>query len=334
MKISTVAVDVGYGNTKSAFGMGAEISTQMFPSLAPPTSVHSLASHSGSFFRARNVVNVMVDGARYEVGPDVSISAAYGNTGRVLSEDFVTTPNYAALLAGALHYANASEIDRLVLGLPVHNTQKYADFLRDRFSGDLDFGDKLVRVRSVLPLPQPLGSLVSFMQQSGQQYDPDNSYLVIDVGYFTTDWVVARGYAMDDTRSGGVPGGAARVYQQVAKLLSEAEGEAVDSLERIDKAIRDAKPLLFYGKDLDVRPFLAEAMAVTHQSIKEVQTRVGRTEDIRAIILTGGGASLYAPTIRAAFPRNIIHVMDAPCFANVRGFYTIGAARQPVKAAA
>ena len=75
-------------------------------------------------------------------------------------------------------------------------------------------------------------------------------------------------------------------------------------------------------------------MAVTHQSIKEVQTRVGRTEDIRAIILTGGGASLYAPTIRAAFPRNIIHVMDAPCFANVRGFYTIGAARQPVKAAA
>jgi plasmid segregation protein ParM len=43
--------------------------------------------------------------------------------------------------------------------------------------------------------------------------------------------------------------------------------------------------------------------------------------------LTGSGA-LYAPAIRAAFPANAIHMMDAPCFANVRGFYTIGAARR------
>ncbi|MNL64016.1 hypothetical protein D3C87_1881920 [compost metagenome] len=74
-------------------------------------------------------------------------------------------------------------------------------------------------------------------------------------------------------------------------------------------------------------------MAVTHQPVKEIQARVGRTDDIRAIILTGGGAQLYAPTIRAAFPHNVIHIMDAPCFANVRGFYTIGSARQVAKAA-
>lgn len=334
MKIATVAVDVGYGNTKSAFPLGSDVATSMFPSLAPLSATSSLADHGGTILRARNVVKIEVDGATYEVGPEVSLTAAYGNTGRSLAEDFVTTPNYAALLAGSLKYADAHEVDRLVLGLPVHNTQKYASFLKDRFTGAQEFGWGRVQINSVLPLPQPLGTLVTYIQQSGRGYDAENAYLVIDVGYFTTDWVVARGYTMDDTRSGGVPGGAARVYQQVASLISAAKGETVDSIERIDKAIRDAKPLLFYGEDLDIRGYLAEAMAITQQPVKEVQTRVGRTEDIRAIILTGGGASLYVPTIRAAFPRNTIHVMDAPCFANVRGFYTIGSARQPAKAAA
>jgi hypothetical protein len=48
-------------------------------------------------FKSRNVINVEVDGARYEVGPDVSISGAR-HTGRSLSEDFVTAANYARCL--------------------------------------------------------------------------------------------------------------------------------------------------------------------------------------------------------------------------------------------
>lgn len=334
MKVSTIAVDVGYGNTKAAFGLGAEVATHMFPSLAPLAKTSNLTPANGTPFRARNVVTVAVDGARYEVGPEVSLNAAYSHTGRTLSEDFVSTPSYAALLGGALKYVGATEIERLVLGLPVHNMQKYANYLKDRFTGELDFGWGPIRVDGVLPLPQPLGTLITYIQQSGAHYDPDNAYLVIDVGYFTTDWVVAHGYTMDDTRSGGVPGGASRVYKQVAELIAQAEGQPVDSIERLDKAIREDKTFLFFKKDLVVRPYLDEAIALAHQTVKEVQSRVGRTEDIRAIILTGGGARLYAPAIQAAFPLNTIHVMDAPCFANVRGFYTIGSARRNMKAAA
>jgi plasmid segregation protein ParM len=334
VKASTLAVDVGYGNTKTAFAVGSDIKTTMFPSLAPQAATSSLTPESGTVFQARKVINVVVDGARYEVGPGVALSGAY-NTGRALAEDYVTTPNYAALLAGALFYSGASEIERLVLGLPVHNTQKYAGYLRDRFVGQHDFGWGRIEVGSVMPLPQPLGTLLTYMQQSGKQYDPVNSYLVIDVGYFTTDWIVARGYTMDDTRSGGVPGGAARVYQQIASLIASQHGQPFDAIERVDEALRTSGSLLFYRKDLDLRnEYLPEAMAVTQPSIKELQSRVGRTDDIRAIILTGGGAALYAPTIRAAFPLNDIHMMDSPCFANVRGFYTIGAAKHATKAAA
>ncbi|MBF6989366.1 MULTISPECIES: PRTRC system protein D [Cupriavidus] len=333
IKYPTFAIDVGYGNTKSAWALGSEIKMNMFPSLAPLAANTALNDFGGGVFKGRNVITVEVDGARYEVGPGVEFSGAHVNTGRALAEDFTASANYAALLGGALYYAGAREVERLVLGLPVHNTQKYAAHLKDRFAGDHDFGWGNVHIGSVLPLPQPLGTLINYIQQSGKAYDPDNAYLVIDVGYFTTDWVVARGYTVHDTRSGGVPGGAARIHQQVASLITADRGETVDGIERIDKAIREAKPLVYFGQNLDVGPYLAEAMALTHQPVKEIQSRVGRTDDLRAIILTGGGAQLYAPAIRAAFPLNVIHMMEAPCFANVRGFYTIGAAQQATRTA-
>lgn len=327
MKVSTFAVDVGYGNTKSAFPMGSEIKRNMYPSLAPQAAPRALASHGAGFFKARDVITVAVDGVDYEVGPGVSLSSAYGQTGRTLSEDFVTKAEYAALLGGALRYAQVTEVDQLVLGLPVHTTQKYAAFLRDRFTGSLDFGNGSITVRSVVSLPQPLGALVTFMRQQSAKFDADNAYLVIDVGYFTTDWVVAQGFSMDDNRSGGVPGGSSKIYQQIASLIEQDEGEPVTGIERIDKCLRDNKPMLFYDKEIQLAPYLEQARSVCQLAVKEIQTRVGRTEDIRAIILAGGGSALYAPAIRAAFPRSPIHALSSPCFANVDGFFDIGSAR-------
>ncbi|MFJ4291260.1 PRTRC system protein D [Cupriavidus sp. NPDC089707] len=325
----TIAVDVGFGNTKFAFPLGADIATRMFPSLAPTRSASSLANHGDGYFQSRDVVHVTVDGAEYEVGPDVSITSAYGNTGRTLSEDFVTTPEYAALLFGALHYSQARDVGQLILGLPVHTLQKYAGVLQERFAGTHDFGAGSVSIKRVVALPQPLGSLVTFMRQSGKDLDPDDNCLIVDVGYFTTDWVVARGYMMDDTRSGGVPGGSSRIYQQVAQLLSADEGgEPSGSIERIDKSLRDGKLMRYYNKMVDLRPYFEVAKAQCQTAVKEMQTRVGRTEDIAAIVLTGGGSALYSGAIRAAFPRSHIVAMESPCYANVRGFFDIGSARQ------
>ncbi|RWA55703.1 plasmid segregation protein ParM [Cupriavidus sp. UYMSc13B] len=329
MNSSTIAVDVGYGNTKFAFSLGAEVVTRMFPSLAPTGSPSSLANHGAGFFQTRDVAHITVEGAIYEVGPDVSLTSAYGNTGRTLSEDFVTTPEYAALLFGALQYAKAKDVGQLILGLPVHTLQKYSGVLQERFTGLHNFGAGDVNIKRVIALPQPLGSLVTFMRQAGKELDPDDTCLIVDVGYFTTDWVVARGFMMDDTRSGGVPGGSSRIYQQVATLLSADEGgEPSSGIERIDKALREGKRMRYFSKTVDLKPYLEVAKAQCQTAVKEMQTHVGRTEDIAAIVLTGGGSALYAGAIRAAFPRSRIVAMDSPCYANVRGFFDIGSARQ------
>jgi len=60
--------------------------------------------------------------------------------------------------------------------------------------------------------------------------------------------------------------------------------------------------------------------------VKEIQNNVGQLTGVRSIILSGGGAALYAPVIRKAFPRVPLEAIDAPCFANAKGFLIVGEA--------
>jgi len=320
------AIDVGYGNTKSAFRNGSEIATQMFPSLAPLAVKNAISGFGHGLLDARKITCIDVEGTSYEVGPGVALSSAYGNAGRTLSEDYCTTANYAALLGGALHFANVDTVERLVLGLPVHTYNKYAADLSKRFTGKMNFGDTEVTIKNVMVMPQPLGALIYFSRYHREQFDQVNSHLVVDVGYFTTDWVVAKGLTMDDRRSGGAPGGASQIYQRIAQLISNEKGEPADDIERIDQCLRENLPLLFCGDDIPLAPYLAQSQAVISATVKEMQNKVGRTNDLRSIVLTGGGAALYLPVMQQAFQRVRIDLVEAPCFANVNGFFAAGEA--------
>jgi plasmid segregation protein ParM len=327
LKTPVFAIDVGYGNTKSAYrAASGTIATGMFPSLAPLAASQSLALHGEGVLAARKVANMIVDQVEYEVGPDVSLTAAYGNTGRALSNDFVLSDNYAALLGGSLHFSGVTHIERLVLGLPVHNMQRYSADLKERFAGDLDFGHNRVTVEKVVVIPQPLGSLVLESTNRQTEFGRDSAHLVVDVGYFTTDWVYANGYTMDDRRSGGMAGGASQIYQRIASLISRDQGEQVEDIERIDKALREQTPFFFYGTDIPLRPYLEHSQPLITGVVKEIQNNVGQLTNVRSIILSGGGSALYASAIRRAFPRALLEVIDAPCLANVKGFLVIGEA--------
>lgn len=326
MKTPVFAVDVGYGNTKYAFRAGTTITTGMFPSLAPLAANSSLAAFGEGVLASRRTANITVDGAQYEVGPDVEITAAYGNTGRTLSEDFALSGTYAALLGGAIQFSGVRHIERLVLGLPVHNMQKYTAELKERFTGAVNFGHGPIMIGKVQVIPQPLGSLVFASGNRRDEFGRDSAHLIVDVGYFTTDWVYANGYTMNDRRSGGVPGGASQIYQNIAALIGRQQGEAVDDIERIDKALRDNKPLFFYGHDLALEPYLEQSTPLIMATVKEMQNKVGRLSDTRSIILSGGGAALYASAVRKSFPRVALEVLDSPCLTNAKGFLVIGEA--------
>ena len=327
LKTPVFAVDVGYGNTKYAYrAASGTIATGIFPSLTPLAASRTLSAYGESVFSARKVAKIVVEDIEYEVGPDVPITAAYGRTGRALTDDYVSTDNYAALLYGAVHFAGVTHIERLVLGLSLHNMERYSAELKQQFVGELDFGHGRVAVEKVVVIPQPLGSLVLAASARGGDFGRDDSHLLVDVGYYTTDWIYANGFKMDDNRSGGIPGGASQVCQRIAKLISRDEGEKVDDIERIDKALRERAPFYFYGRKIDLAPYVERAAPVMAGVAIEMQNDVGRVHDIRSIILSGGGAALYGPAIRRAFPRAVIERIDSPCLANARGFLIVGEA--------
>lgn len=320
MKIPLFAVDVGYGNTKFAYRIAREpVATGMFRSLAPLAPARTLSAYCKGVLPARNVATITLDRIEYEVGPDVPITAAYGMTGRTLTEDYALTDQYAALLFGAIHFAGVTHIEHLVLGLPVCSMHKYSPVLKNRFIGEFEFGHGRVVVDKVSVLPLLLGSLVVASSGRANGFRRDETHAVIDVGYFTTDWAYTKGFTMDESRSGGMDVGTSQICRQIAKLISRDEGEVVDELERIDKALHEMTPFLFYGKDINLAPYADLAVRSFADILTDTLNDVGLLRDVRSVLLSGGGASLYAMAIRRAFPLVAIETFDSPCMANVRG---------------
>jgi plasmid segregation protein ParM len=329
LKTSVFAVDVGYGNTKYAYrAASGSIATGMFPSLSPIAASIALSGYSDGAApgKTRNVAKIIIENVEYEVGPDVALTAAYGKTGRALSSDFVLSDNYKALLFGAFHFAGVTHIERLVLGLPVHNMKKYANVPRELFTGTFDYGPGRVTIDKVVVIPQPLGSLVAASANRQNEFGRDSAHLIIDVGYFTTDWVYANGFTMDDKRSSGIPGGASQIYQHIAELIKKDEDDDVEDIERIDKALREQQPFFFYGKDINLTPYLDRSQALIIGVVRAIGNHVGQLANVRSIILSGGGGALYAAAIREVFPRVTLDPIATPCMANVKGFLIIGEA--------
>jgi plasmid segregation protein ParM len=326
MKVPVFAVDVGFGNTKSAFRMGSDIATKMYPSLTPTAVSKKLLAETYGLADTSTVVTITVDGIDYEVGPGVKLSSANGDAGRTLHNDFCMTDNYAALLGGALHLAGVTEVERLMLGLPVEKMQ-LADSVRSKYTGSFNFGHGDVKIHSVKVIPQPLGALVSFSAyggEGGETFDRSGTHLIVDVGYHTTDWVVAEGYAMDERRSGGQDGGASKIYRSIADKIAADHKQLCRGIERIDKCLRENELFAYHGQQIDLKPYLRQCEPQIQATVKAISTSVGDGEEFRSIVLTGGGGTLYSHAIRERYPQLPVVVLEAACFSNAKGFLILG----------
>jgi len=127
--------------------------------------------------------------AEDEVGPEVRL-ATDNLCATHLHDRYTETPEYLALLRGALVAMKVPEVDLLVLGLPVsHFMAKKATIEKlDVGTHDVGSGRKVV-VRKVMVLAQPQGALMYFadLHQKMASIEHEQS-LVIDAGMRTFDW--------------------------------------------------------------------------------------------------------------------------------------------------
>ena len=128
---------------------------------------------------------------------------------------------------------------------------------------------------------------------------------------------------------------AERIKMEIGCAYAQPE---VRTMEISGRNLAEGVPKVITINSNEVLDALREPLSTIIAGVKQAleQTPPELCADVaeRGIVLTGGGAQLYAPAIRAAFPLNPIHMMESPCFANVRGFYTIGAATRQAQRAA
>lgn len=320
------ALDLGWGWTKYSKKselLDGEHEFGSFPSLAPR---HVGVDLSSSILGKRDTVVVTVDGTEYEVGPD-SGDLDGNDASRNLNDSYIYTEQYKAVFYGALHYMGASDIDLLVVGLPLSNMQA-ATKLKEIIVGTHKINsEKTVVVKDALVLPQPLGGLYYCLSQAKEveafEFLKEEVNLIIDPGFLTFDFLVSNGTKVIENRSSAYNGGVSKVLRSIAESISSKFNIKYDNLNAIDRGLRKRK-IKINGVAESLEEHIKNTRAILEGSVNYMKNMVGDGADIDNIILLGGGSSIYKKTIEGYFPNHSILTVEEPQMANVKGFLLAG----------
>jgi len=317
------AQDVGFGFTKFCKGKTSVSNYQcsMFPSFTPLATPHFM---DNSGMNSKDTVMIKVDECTYEIGPDCELSTKIHDA-RVLHRDFSISAPYLALNLGALHYLKQPVIDLLVVGLPVNIMKDKKEQLKSLLTGTHETANGFtVKVNEVLPLAQPLGGYYYHAMHNGYMLKKRNNLtLIIDPGFFTLDWVVAKNIKPIESRSGSHEGGMSAVLTSIARSLSESRKITYDNLSAIDTGLRTGK-FKIASNPVDLKEHIPAAKHYMERSLSVLHNTVGDGNDIDEIVVIGGGANLFAPSIQKHFPEHQIIMCKDSIYSNVKGFQLVG----------
>lgn len=327
-----VAVDVGYSNLKVLWGeAGQPPATRTLPAGAGPATAMPERLTRG---RAEQHQTVMVAEQRWVAGVEPS---RLQNWERELHPDYPATLAYRALLHAALAVAGRAEVDRLVTGLPVAQYQDRArrERLRDMMTGTHQITPaRPVTVHAVDVLPQPFGAYLDMVETAT---DPDAfetaRTLVIDPGFFSCDWVLIDDGELRSANSGSSASAMGLLLEAADEQIRRDHGGGLgrDELEKLLRA--GAERTQLFGAPIELAPYIAAAARqTTSVAITAVrQSLRSERRQVDVVLMTGGGADVYADAIREAFPKARIVVPDAAVLANVRGFWRYADAAQATR---
>ena len=323
MELIVRAVDVGSGNTKFVTAAaGADIRCVSFPSIAYPSSD---ASPSWPVSERRKTVCIPVGRLFYEVGPDVGLAADTFRA-KQLHDEYTESPEYLALLRGALSMMKLSHVDLLVVGLPVALFAVKKAALEKLMVGSHEIGGgRTVTIGKALAVAQPQGALVHYASEHKKLATIGNEQsLIIDPGSRTFDWLVTRGMRLVQKQSHSFNRGVSDVLRLLAVEITKSIGTPYRDYDAIDLALRTGKSPMIYQKAYDMSRHLPLAESVAEQAVSTMKEWIESPHSLQNIILVGGGAFLFRKAVKAAFPMHRIHEVKEPMFANVRGFQLAG----------
>lgn len=324
-------LDVGYGNLKIAsYRQGDQHSSSIIlPVGAAPASKAAKSMGSGGIDVGEGAV-VSIDGEAWVGGVS---PLELQDFARPTHANYPKTKEYLALYYTALSKLNTDRVNVLVTGLPVKQFYEgKADGqvvdLQRRLEGSHHISrGRTVTVDRVVVVPQPAGAYTDLVQSDPSlASDRDRFALVLDVGYYSTDWVLIQGGKVADGSSDSSTDATSRVIEKAARQISVANGNLRVSPARVESALRAGREMLAIGdREVDYRAFVAAAANdVGEQVVAKVHSSLrGLADLIDVVALTGGGGELLERPIRAAFSGSKFALSKDPVTANARGFLAL-----------
>jgi len=326
MSLVIRAIDVGYSWTKYVVEGDRvdRIRCRAFPSVAPRASGRDLALDG---LARRQTVPIAIDGVVFEVGPEAPLVQ---DAVQALPHDnrYIHTPEYLALVRGALRLMHVDHVDLLVVGLPVALFGAQREALEARLLGTHELGaGTVLEVRAVRALAQPVGALFSAtIEHPPLQHLQRARILLVDAGWRTLDWVVTRGGRILDRRTDSIAKSLFDVVDVMGRAIARDLGVQLGAADhaRIDEALRRGEPLRVAGKAVAVEPYLPLGRQVADEAVTALRRLVQDGTDVDHIVLAGGGAYFFAEALARAYPHHALMQAPDAFYANCRGFQIAG----------
>ncbi len=187
-KVVFAGVDIGHSAVKMTFDREGTVERVFFPSLVSPALA---ITDEAERERARRET-VIVGDKTYWVGETARIQGGVVSSG--LIDDWVLMDQHKALVAQAARIIRENADGAMIYlttGLPVALYSKQKNEIRQQFIDYLPAGSQ------VFVIPQPMaGYYHAVLNRTGtlnpQRSISQDSYAIIDIGFYTTDFVMVR----------------------------------------------------------------------------------------------------------------------------------------------
>jgi plasmid segregation protein ParM len=318
-----LSIDIGYGYTK---GVGPDDLHFSFPSVIGTAEDIRFAT---DLIRGGEERVVRYGNWRFFYGEQAVLQSRIQST--IFDRSRVHDDTYKLLFVAALvelaKFMPTAERLKVVTGLPVGFFDDRPQVVKS-FEGVYRItthGVMKIAVESVFVAPQPFGSL--FRELLSEQGKIDNGDIengrigIIDVGTYTTDFVVADELRYVQRLSGSALIGWSKVINQVRQALADSHMLELMPHE-VDRAVQ-AERVRVRGEPVSLE-------ALIQPAITDIQTAIiarardlwGAGASLDMILVTGGGGPHLYDAISGVYPH--ARLLDNAFWANAEGLYRFG----------
>jgi len=295
---TAIGFDVGRSSVKIVATRNGIRQELLFPSAVCPA--FTINDERGAARAAAETV--FVDGRHFFIGETALLQGGDDLSGG-LRDDWVYSDQHAALFLGGLKKLQATgmagiDTALIVVGLPgaLYASQK---------AGLGQALGKLVPQAEIRVMPQPMGPYQELVftadgKESHTVNADDDSYAVIEVGQYTTDFaLLLHGHTIENAFGScdGMRIAAEHLQRSLRQLqFNVSMAEATDLLR--------TRTLRNFGERIDVSEHVNRAVEpLAAQIVDKANQLIGKSaRSLDGILVAGGGAPLVLSTLQKAWP--------------------------------